>query len=143
MSFKEAIEKELEINSKVRFEEAYKRIDNLKEKTFNNVRTEWKKKQLKITKNKGKKQKKRKNSQVPAINNNNDLDNSLKPIKKLTSDDLEKRLIIALNQQPNNANILRTAIDFFIKVKDKSDAMEEEIDMEKLREIGIAIKSGD
>lgn len=43
MNFKEAVEKELEINSKITYEEASLRIDDLKEKTFNNVRTEWKK----------------------------------------------------------------------------------------------------
>lgn len=54
MTFKESIEKELEINSKISFNEASKRIKNLKEKTFNNVRTEWKKIQVKKNGNDGK-----------------------------------------------------------------------------------------
>ena len=62
---------------------------------------------------------------------------------RLTSDDLEKRLISALEQQPNNPNLLRTAIDFFIKVRIKSDAMEDEIDMEVLKSIGLVAESGD
>ena len=54
MTFKELIEKELEINSKIPFEEASKRIKKLKEKTFNNVRTQWKKRNGNASGNNGK-----------------------------------------------------------------------------------------
>ena len=58
----------------------------------------------------------------------------------LTSEDLEKRLINALNSQPNNANLLGKAIDFFIKVRDKKDVMEEEVDITELLKNGIVEK---
>ena len=60
----------------------------------------------------------------------------------LSSNDLEQRLIMALDSQPNNANLLGKAIDFFIKVKNKSDSMEDEIDMEALKRVGIVAESG-
>ena len=56
---------------------------------------------------------------------------------KLSSDDLERRLINALDSQPNNANLLGKAIDFFLKVKSKTDAIEEDLDMEALKRIGL------
>ena len=63
--------------------------------------------------------------------------------KRLSSDDLEKRLLMALEVNPNNPNLLRTAIDFYLKVMIKSDSMEDEIDMEALKRIGIIAESGD
>ena len=62
---------------------------------------------------------------------------------RLSSDDLEKRLLMALEINPHNANLLRTAIDFYLKVMIKSDSMEDEIDMEALKRIGIIAESGD
>ena len=59
----------------------------------------------------------------------------------LTSEDLEKRIIQALNAQPNNANLLGKAIDFFIKVRDKKDVMEEELNMEGYLKLGISAAS--
>ena len=56
---------------------------------------------------------------------------------KLTSDYLEKRLIDALGQQPNNANLIGKAIDFYLKVRVKSDLIEDDIDMEALKRSGI------
>lgn len=61
-------------------------------------------------------------------------------ITKLSSDDLERRLINALDRQPDNANLLGKAIDFFIKVKDKASEMEEEIDIGELINSGIVKK---
>ena len=62
----------------------------------------------------------------------------------LTSADLERRILEALDKQPNNAQILGKAIDFFIKVKgiDK-EILKEDIDMEMLKNLGILIKTGD
>lgn len=54
MTFKELIEKELNINAKIDFEEASERIKGLKEKTFNNVKSLWKKAQGKKKGNNGK-----------------------------------------------------------------------------------------
>ncbi|GAH39340.1 unnamed protein product [marine sediment metagenome] len=42
-------------------------------------------------------------------------------IEKLSSEDLEKRIVSALNTQPNNAQILGKAIEFFIKIKGKEE----------------------
>lgn len=68
--------------------------------------------------------------------------NSLPPplhedIEKLSSEDLEKRIVTALNTQPNNAQLLGKAIEFFIKVKGKSETIDEDLDMEALKDIGI------
>ena len=64
-------------------------------------------------------------------------------ITKLSSDDLERRLINALDRQPDNANLLGKAIDFFIKVKDKASEMEEEIDIKELINSGLVKKFND
>lgn len=61
------------------------------------------------------------------------------PMEKLSSEDLEKRIVNALNRHPDNAQILGKAIEFFIKVKAKTDTMEGEVDMELLKEIGLKI----
>ena len=58
MTYKEAIEKELEINFLIAFEEASKRIKGLKEKTFNNVKSQWKKRNRNNSGINGKKTKK-------------------------------------------------------------------------------------
>lgn len=60
-------------------------------------------------------------------------------MKKLSSEDLEKRIVAALNRHPDNAQILGKAIEFFIKVKAKTDTMESDLDMELLKEIGLKI----
>lgn len=62
-------------------------------------------------------------------------------IKKLSSEDLENRIVAALNKQPTNAQLLGKAIEFFIKVKGKEEEIDESIDMEALREIGITSTS--
>jgi len=65
------------------------------------------------------------------------------PMQKLSSEDLEKRIVDALNRHPDNAQILGKAIEFFIKVKAKTDTMEGELDMELLKEIGLKITDSD
>jgi len=60
-----------------------------------------------------------------------------KTIEKLSEEDLEKRIVTALNSQPNNAMILGKAIEFFIKIKGKTDTIDEDINMEALKQIGI------
>lgn len=62
-------------------------------------------------------------------------------IEKLSSEDLEKRIISALNVQPNNAQLLGKAIEFFIKIRGKEEEIDDNIDMEALREIGITSTS--
>ena len=58
-------------------------------------------------------------------------------IEKLSSEDLEKRIISALNTQPNNAQLLGKAIEFFIKIKGKVETIDESFDMEELRRLGL------
>ena len=55
----------------------------------------------------------------------------------LSADYLEKCLTTALKQHPDNPNLLRTAIEFFIKIKGKSDTLDDDIDMEALKRNGI------
>ena len=43
MTFKDSLHKELEINSEISFDEALKRIEGLKKKTYDNVKSLWKK----------------------------------------------------------------------------------------------------
>ena len=61
----------------------------------------------------------------------------------LSADYLEKCLTAALEKHPENPNLLRTAIEFFIKIKGKSDAIDDDLDMEVLKQIGIKITAGD
>jgi len=62
------------------------------------------------------------------------------PMQKLSREDLEKRIVDALNRHPDNAQILGKAIEFFIKVKGKTETISDTIDMEALRQIGVNIK---
>ena len=59
------------------------------------------------------------------------------PIETLSSEGLEKRIVDALNKQPDNAQILGKAIEFFIKIKGKSDIIDESFDMEELKRLGL------
>jgi len=61
----------------------------------------------------------------------------------LSADYLEKCLTAALIKNPGNPNLLRTAIDFFIKIKGKSDDIDDDFDMEVLKQIGISSTTGD
>ena len=71
------------------------------------------------------------------INKITNSENSPGPIEKLSSEDLEKRIISALNEQPNNAQLLGKAIEFFIKIKGKVETIDESFDMEELRRLGL------
>jgi UDP-2,3-diacylglucosamine pyrophosphatase LpxH len=62
--------------------------------------------------------------------------------KKLTEEFIENLIIKGLEDNPGNVQLIGKATEFFIKVKGKATEMEDEIDMEKLKEIGIVIKSG-
>jgi len=63
-------------------------------------------------------------------------------VKKLTEEFIENLIVEGLENNPGNVQLIGKATDFFIKVIGKKDEMEDEIDMEKLKEIGIVIKSG-
>ena len=60
----------------------------------------------------------------------------------LSADYLEECLTAALKEHPDNPNLLRTAIEFFIKIKGKSDAIDDDLDMEVLKQIGISSTTG-
>ena len=62
---------------------------------------------------------------------------------KLSADYLEKCLTEALAINPNNPNLLRTAIEFFIKIKGKTDKLDDDLDMEVLKAIGVKITASD
>ena len=62
---------------------------------------------------------------------------------KLSAEYIEKCLMVALENNPGNPNLIRTATDFYLKILIKSDTMEDEIDMEALKNIGIIAKAGD
>ena len=59
----------------------------------------------------------------------------------LTAEYLEKCLTSALAEHPDNPNLLRTAIEFFIKIKGKNDSIDDDIDMEVLKQIGISLSN--
>ena len=61
----------------------------------------------------------------------------------LSADYLEKCLTTALKEHPGNPNLLRAAIEFWIKIKGKTDAIDDDFDMEVLKQIGISSTTGD
>lgn len=63
--------------------------------------------------------------------------------KKLTEEFIEQLIVKGLENNPGNVQLIGKATDFFIKVKNKTSEMEDEIDMEMLKEIGLVIKTGD
>ena len=140
MSFKESIEKELKINSKIGFKEACLRIDNLKEKTFNNVKSEWKKKNGNNLENPEENPNYLINNSGNKTNSGSKLEKGIDDLTTLNSESIEKLLVNALKKQPYNANLIGKATEFFLKVKNLNDTMEDELDMEALLELGIVKK---
>ena len=65
-----------------------------------------------------------------------------KPLK-LTEEYIEQLIINGLEANPGNIQLIGKATEFFIKVKDKASGMEEEIDMEAFRRIGLSAPTGD
>ena len=88
-----------------------------------------------------------KKSSKTKFNKKNDAEtegnNPLLPLTTtLSADYLEKCLTAALKEHPDNPNLLRTAIEFFIKIKGKEDAIDDDFDMEALKQIGISATTG-
>jgi len=71
--------------------------------------------------------------------------NDTKPpeiIDSLTSENLEKIIVNSINGDNSiKESKIRLAVDYFIKVKGKTEEIEDNIDMEALREIGITSTS--
>ena len=66
-----------------------------------------------------------------------------KKFTKINSVTIEAVLLEGANTGNTSlANLARCMIDFFVKIKGKTDEIEDDIDMEALKEIGINIKSG-
>ena len=63
--------------------------------------------------------------------------------EKINEETIEETLLAAVNVGDISTNLIKCMIDFFVKIKGKRDEMEDDIDMEVLKEIGIVIKSGD
>ncbi len=60
---------------------------------------------------------------------------------KVNEETIEKTLLELVNMRAIDAGLVRCMIDFFVKIKGKTDEIEDKIDMEALKEIGINIKS--
>jgi hypothetical protein len=59
----------------------------------------------------------------------------------LTEEYIERKIYDGLEANPGNIQLIGKATEFFIKVKGKTNEIEDDIDMEALKEIGINIKS--
>ena len=77
---------------------------------------------------------------LPEKTSKDSLEKPLDDFTTLNSESLEILLVNALKKQPNNANLIGKAIDFFLKVKGNSDTIKDDIDMDTLLEIGLLIK---
>ena len=60
---------------------------------------------------------------------------------KVNEETIEKTLLELVNMRAIDAGLVRCMIDFFVKIKGKTDEIEDKIDMEALKEIGINITS--
>lgn len=60
---------------------------------------------------------------------------------KVNEETIEATLLNLVNAGQLDAGLVRCMIDFFIKIKGKTDTIEENIDMEVLRQIGINVKN--
>ena len=60
---------------------------------------------------------------------------------KVNEETIEKTLLELVNMRAIDAGLVRCMIDFFVKIKGKTDEIEDKIDMEALKKIGINITS--
>ena len=60
---------------------------------------------------------------------------------KVNEETIEKTLLELVNMRAIDAGLVRCMIDFFVKIKGRTDEIEDKIDMEALKEIGINITS--
>ena len=60
---------------------------------------------------------------------------------KINEETIEKTLLELVNMKAIDTGLVRSMIDFFVKIKGKTDEIEDKIDMEALKEIGINIKN--
>ena len=63
--------------------------------------------------------------------------------KKLTWDYIEKLIVDGLEDNPGNIPLIRTASEFYLKVSSKKEILEDDIDMEALKQIGIKISDSE
>lgn len=55
---------------------------------------------------------------------------------------VERGLVRLWNLGEINTNLLRCMVDYVIKIKGKSDEVDDDLDLEVLKEIGIKVKTG-
>jgi hypothetical protein len=136
MTYKEAIEKELELNFKISFEEASKRIEGLKQKTFNNVKSQWKKHNRDSSGINGKKPKtknipeKELNSPLTFIDDPNELLMSV-AMRELNKSNPEVRWASILLQMLDKTKQLETKSKSEVKSKLKQYSSSELIELRK------------
>ena len=63
--------------------------------------------------------------------------------KKLTEEYIEQKIYDGLEANPGNVQLIGKATEFFLKVKSKTDAMEDDLDMEALKRIGLVAERSD
>ncbi len=61
---------------------------------------------------------------------------------KVNEATIEKMLLELINTGTIDTGLVRCMIDFFVKIKGKTEEIDENIDMEALRQIGITSTSG-
>ncbi len=85
----------------------------------------------------------KKKAKLKKVQNPPEENSSGRKYTKINSVTIEAVLLEGANTGNTNlANLARCMIDFFVKIKGKTDEIEDDIDMEALKEIGINIKSG-
>ena len=69
--------------------------------------------------------------------------NTSRGFTKINEDTIEKVLLEVINNGVLNATTVRCLVDFYIKMNVKDDVIEDDIDMEALKQIGLSIKTVD
>lgn len=72
---------------------------------------------------------------------NGDEKSSIRIIANLSDDNIEMLLIEALNESPTSERLIRCAIDFKVKIRGGKGEEVEELDMQKLLEMGLFKKN--
>ncbi|KKL08834.1 hypothetical protein LCGC14_2253750 [marine sediment metagenome] len=87
------------------------------------------------------------NTQKPDIPKPNIVEKKIKELTKelsytkINEATIEKSLLDLVNIGTIDNGLVRCMIDFFVKIKGKADEVEENIDMEALKAIGVNIKN--
>jgi len=63
--------------------------------------------------------------------------------RTLTKEYIEQLICDGLESNPGNANLIGKAVEFYIKIKGNTTTIEDDIDMEVLKEIGLNLSISD